>query len=91
MRTLLTASLAAAVMASGLVLGGTAIAQQKDEKKNEKLDPNERICETQTVVGSRLATRRICMTRAQWAEQRNSDRDFTTRTQTTGCVTKQDC
>ena len=30
-------------------------------------DPNERVCEKQTVVGSRLAVRRVCATRAEWA------------------------
>jgi hypothetical protein len=38
-------------------------------------DPNEKICEKQTVVGSRLATRRVCATRAEWAEKRRLDRE----------------
>lgn len=37
-------------------------------------DPNQRICETETVIGSRLATRKICGTRAEWAERRKQDR-----------------
>lgn len=40
-----------------------------------KLDPNQRICEDVTQVGSRLATKRICATRAEWAEMRKQDRD----------------
>ena len=40
-----------------------------------KADPNQRICEDVTQVGSRLATKRICATRAEWAEKRKQDRD----------------
>ncbi len=38
-------------------------------------DPNEKICEKQSVVGSRLAVRRVCATRAEWAEKRRLDRE----------------
>lgn len=44
-------------------------------------DPNERICEKQTVVGSRLAVRRVCATRAEWAEKRRLDREAIDKTQ----------
>jgi hypothetical protein len=37
-------------------------------------DPNERICETIPVIGSRLGKKRICATRAEWEEQRRQDR-----------------
>ena len=37
-------------------------------------DPNERVCESIPVLGSRLAKRRICATRAEWEEQRRQDR-----------------
>lgn len=33
-------------------------------------DPNQVICERQEVVGSRLQKRKVCMTRAQWADLR---------------------
>ncbi len=39
------------------------------------LDPNEVVCEKQTVAGSRLATKRVCMTRAQWADIKSQDRE----------------
>ena len=38
-------------------------------------DPNQRICEDVTQVGSRLGTKRICATRAEWAAKRKADRD----------------
>lgn len=45
------------------------------QTQRPKLDPNQRICEDVTQVGSRLATKRICATRAEWAEKRKQDRD----------------
>jgi len=35
----------------------------------------EKICEKITVTGSRLGIRKICATRAEWAERRRQDRD----------------
>lgn len=55
--------------------------QQSDSAKN-KHDPNEVVCEKQMVTGSRLGSKRICMTRTQWAEQRRADRQETERVQT---------
>ena len=37
-------------------------------------DPNEKICESLPVIGSRLAKKRVCATRAEWEEQRRQDR-----------------
>lgn len=37
-------------------------------------DPNEVVCERQEDVGSRLSSKRICMTRSQWADQKTQDR-----------------
>ena len=37
-------------------------------------DPNEKVCENISVIGSRLAKRRVCATRAEWEEQRRQDR-----------------
>jgi hypothetical protein len=38
-------------------------------------DPNRIICERQGVVGSRLATKRVCMTAAEWEIRRREDRE----------------
>lgn len=37
-------------------------------------DPNEVICQKEEVIGSRLATKRICKTRAEWAEEQRENR-----------------
>ena len=46
-------------------------------------DPNETVCQAVTRTESRLARSRVCMTRAQWAEQRRLTRQNTERQQTT--------
>jgi len=45
-------------------------------------DPNEVVCEKQEVTGSRLAHRKVCMTRAQWQDARRQDRAATEKAQT---------
>lgn len=53
-------------------------------------DPNQRICEDVTTVGSRLATKRVCATRAEWAEMKKQDRDVVDQAQRSanvGCNT----
>lgn len=52
----------------------------------KKTDPNEVVCEKQTVIGSRLATKKVCLTRSQWAEQRQNNRDLVNRSQVNGCM-----
>ena len=37
-------------------------------------DPNEIVCERQQELGSRIASQRICKTRAEWAEERRTQR-----------------
>lgn len=69
-----------------------ALAQTTDTpaQSRPKLDPNQRICEDVTQVGSRLATKRICATRAEWAEKRKQDRDTVDQAQRSaniGCNT----
>ena len=46
-----------------------------EEKKADKNDPNRMICEKQEVLGSRVATKKICMTAAQWEDRRREDRE----------------
>ena len=61
-----------------------------DDKPKAAHDPNEKICENQTVIGSRLATHRVCATRAEWVQKRRLDRDAidsAQRSPNTGCQT----
>ena len=43
---------------------------------------NERICRSEEVTGSRLTKRKVCKTRAQWADQQLQDRQEIERIQT---------
>jgi hypothetical protein len=72
-----------ALVCAGLSL--PAIAAET-EKQKPRRDPNEMICRTEPVLGSRLAKRRNCMTRAQWSERQASDRALVERTQMTPCM-----
>lgn len=46
------------------------------------LDPNEVVCEKVEEIGTRLVTKRTCMTRAQWTEEKRLNRDLIDRLQT---------
>lgn len=52
------------------------------DAQNAGLDPNQMICRSQSVIGSRLTRRRTCVTRAQWLAQNRSDRDLAEQAQT---------
>jgi invasion protein IalB len=67
-----------------------AVAQQQappqhrapPDATDAALDPNQLICRSQSVVGSRLARRRTCATRQQWLDQARADRALTEKAQT---------
>ncbi len=61
-----------------------AWAEQGKDKPDP--DPNEKVCQTELVVGSRLATRRVCATRAEWAERRRLDREAIDQGQRSPCM-----
>ena len=44
-------------------------------------DPNAKICEKIDITGSRLGSRKICMTAQQWADQRQDHRNDIERAQ----------
>jgi hypothetical protein len=48
-------------------------------------DQNQIVCEKVTELGSRLSTKRVCMSRAEWAERRRQDRITTEAAQQTRC------
>lgn len=73
-------ALVVAVMAT--LIASPAVAQAPAPAHRNAQDPNEVICEKQEVTGSRLATRRVCKTRAEWADLRLQDRQETERIQT---------
>ena len=79
MKTVISATVAASLLA----FGGPAAA--KTEKSVQR-DPNEKVCEDIIPVGTRLAVKRVCATRAQWEEKRRQDRAWTEDSQRKACV-----
>jgi hypothetical protein len=79
--------LAIALAGAALVIAAPAVAGDKDQKTDQKSEhdaPKEKlICHTDTVTGSLIAKRRVCKTKAEWAEiaqaTKQSMDDFTSR------------
>jgi len=74
-----------------LLCTAPAIAGDDARAPTDKRDPNKMICEEEEVLGSRLATKRVCMTRAEWAEQQRTDRALIDRSQTSACQRQAGC
>jgi predicted phage-related endonuclease len=58
-----------ALFATSLTALSPALAETPASEK-PALDPNERICRTESVTGSRLQKVRTCRTRKEWQESR---------------------
>jgi hypothetical protein len=69
MRVSLSRSL---LFVAGIALISTVAAA--DEKKSDAKDPNRMVCEKQEVLGSRLQSKRVCMTAAEWATKKREER-----------------
>lgn len=73
------------IILSALLASSGAWAQTPTSGGNpdeSALDPNETVCQPVAQTGSRLSRARVCLTRAQWAEQRRLTRQNTERAQT---------
>ena len=79
---------AVAAAAAGLLVSAQSAAQMPAASapaatsKNAGSNANEVVCERHVITGSRLGSRRICMTRAQWADLRLQDRQEVEKVQT---------
>ena len=70
------------IAAMALTAASPAIAESTGSPTTAKSkDPNRKICEKVERIGSRLATDRICMTAAQWEEQKRENREHVERVQ----------
>lgn len=58
-----------------LAVAGDAPAEAAATAAASTTNPNEKICENIVPVGSRLAKKRVCATRAEWDERRRLDRE----------------
>lgn len=59
-----------ALMVAGAAPDGTVVAPAASTTNS-----NEKICENIPEIGSRLAKKRVCATRAEWEEKRRLDRE----------------
>ncbi len=66
----------------------TAAFAQEGEKKDGK-DPDRMICKAEEQIGTRLAKKKVCMTAAQWKEQRRLSRMEIDRSQSNRYVSGQ--
>ena len=63
-----------------------AMAGEKKAPQAAGEDPNQKICENITAIGSRLSKKRVCATRAEWAERKLQDRQAVEKAQASPCV-----
>ena len=49
-------------------------------------DPNEKVCETVSQVGSRLSQKKVCATRAEWAAMRKDQKETVEHMQRQGMM-----
>jgi invasion protein IalB len=78
--SMMLATAALAFTATSTAWAQTQSTPAPSQPKNAK-DPNEIVCQKIEVPGSRLVSKRVCMTRAQWADQQRQDRMDTERAQ----------
>lgn len=70
----------------------SAVVAPDGQKPAEKqVDHDKPICCTIPVLGSRLQRNRVCMTKAEWAEQRLQDRMLIERSQMRACTPGANC
>ena len=82
--------LLAAILALTIPAASPAAADPPDPSKQADKS-TERICEDTKMLGSRLAKKRFCGTRAEWADKQLQDKQEVERIQRGPCVRKAGC
>lgn len=68
-------------LVSSLLIAAQPISAQGPIQR----DQNAKVCEIVIPVGSRLATKKICATRAEWDDKRRQDREAVEKAQVVQC------
>jgi len=86
---------AAALILAGVSMPPSALAAQapaessaqpaKPQNPAATDDPARIICEKVEQIGTRIGSKRVCMTAAEWAEQRRQNREVVEHAQQTRC------
>lgn len=72
----------AAILAAATPAVAQTQAQPQPQPAAAKVsDANQVICEKQEEIGTRLAARKVCHTRSEWAQIRGDDRSLLEHTQ----------
>ncbi|WP_395624241.1 hypothetical protein [Sphingomonas daechungensis] len=82
MLKLIHACVPVALIAAPAIAQAPAAAPAPAQTQTKPNDPNEKVCVKQEVIGSRLGTKKVCMTRAEWADRKLQDQQELTRVQT---------
>ena len=69
------AKLSALVAVGLLIAAPLAFSGAAAQSPNSPSDPNAKICETESQIGSRLAKKKVCATRAEWLNIRKDQRE----------------
>lgn len=81
MKYILSTLAAVALVSPALAAGQTEPKQAAPAEEVTDTSQNRMICKRQKDTGSRLGSKRICMTAAQWAQKKRDERAVTERTQ----------
>ena len=83
MLKLISASFAAALMVgmTAPASAQTTPAQAPAATEKPKTNADEIVCEKKETTGSRIGAKKVCMTRAQWADRQLQDRQELDRVQ----------
>jgi len=77
--------------AAAMISAVPVLAQKDDQSASKERDPNQVVCEKVEVLGSRVSTKRVCMTRSEWAERRRLERQEIDRAQVARGVSCDGC
>jgi len=69
------------VATAAVAQGGGSAGKGPTTRHGPSADPNEVVCVREQVIGSRLATRRVCRTRAEWAQHQSEFKQEVERAQ----------
>lgn len=68
-----------------VLIAGAQAAPPAAQGTPDPKDADPMVCEKVEVTGSRIGSKKVCMRKSQWAEQRNDDKMLIDRSQTIGC------
>jgi hypothetical protein len=69
------------VIAFALLATITAPVAARPESSSHNQDPNRVICRSEPVIGSRLQSKRTCLTSSEWARMERDQRETVDRIQ----------